>query len=131
MEFLPSSFYVTFQNHRDRSVEFTVKCVFLSTEPVNGRYMRHLLTLVPPTPYSCSDNNFSRIMNLCTPSRMAGIWLSPDAVQYDSFVSTSDRELFRYEYGFISAEDKRRFARALDYYGICYDFTTLMDDLPF
>lgn len=59
MEFIPSSFYVIFQNHRDRSVEFTVKCVFLS------------------------------------------------------------------------AEDKRRLCRALDHYGICYDFTTLMDELPF
>lgn len=131
MQFLPSCFYVTFQNYRDRSVEFTIKCVFISSEPVNGRFLRHVLTLLPPTRYSSTKNNFSRIMNLCTPSRMNDISISPEAVQYDSFVSASDRELYRYEYGFITAEDKRRFTRALDHYGICYDFTTLLDDLPF
>lgn len=131
MEFVPSCFYVTFQEYRDRSVEFTVKCVFISTEPIKGRYEHWPVTILSPVSYRRYDNNYSRIVNLCTPTRMNGVSMSPDAIEYDSFLSTSKRELFRYEFGFISAEDKRRFTRALDYYGICYDFNTLMEDLPF
>lgn len=57
--------------------------------------------------------------------------MSPEAVEYVYFHSSSKRKLFSYEYGFISAEDKRMFTRALDYYGISYDYETLIADLPF
>lgn len=134
MEYVPSCFYVTFQEYRDRSVDFTVWCEFISKEPIGGMYQRRRLNLLEAVPYSRYDNNYPRIVNLCVPSRMNGISVSPEAIDYDSFLSNLSfykRELFRYEFGFILAEDKRRFARALDHYGICYDYNTLLADLPF
>lgn len=127
MKFVPSMFRVIFQEYRDRSVEFTVTCTYISDQPIDGVYQRHTLTLLYPVSYSRYDNNYSRIVNLCTPSRMGGVSLSEDAIKYDSYFS-KNKELFRYDYGFHYAEEMARFAKALEFYGICYDYDALMDD---
>lgn len=124
--FIPSSFEVDFSHYSDGSVWIDVWCCYVDYD----RFPRErTMELILSETYSSYDNNFSRVANLCTPSRFSCCGLSSDILDYN--VLGHRRCLYSLKYGFIHADEVRRMQTALESLGKIVGYDARHADLPF
>lgn len=128
MKYHVSSFEVILYDYRDRHFSFEIVANYISDSPIDGCYDRARFTIFSCENWSRRDKEYARIMNLCTASRYFKTEVNTSFLDY-RFGFDANEPLFSLHYGFCFAEEIRALCRALDVYGIYYEFDD--SDLPF